>query len=199
MENTFTSGETMEENVVTINGHAIRKFIYRSTVAYFLRLPDGNLNGAGYPIQESRSLQKLYNGKTTTIDAVDGSTHYSSLGDLKETLKSIILLEASQSEQWVYHLADTDTTINLNDHSDHQHSSKLVQDVAQKLGKGKAHLYIDYHSNSLPLNVFDEDFIISAGTWGVKASGISDVGHYSTWDNGHNSWIGRQYYRTIKF
>src|SRR5579859_1652572 len=33
---------------VTINGHLARQVIYRNTVAYFMRLPDGGTEGAGY-------------------------------------------------------------------------------------------------------------------------------------------------------
>ena len=197
MENAFTSGEEMKEQLVTINGHAIRKYVYRNTVAYFLRIPDGSPDGAGYPLHEHRSLQKLYTGETTDINTVDGSTQYSSLNDLKTTLKALIELEASDTEKWTYHVADTAGSLNPNDHSDHQYSSKIVQDVARELGKGSINLYIDYHSNTLPLNVFDAHFLLCAGTWGATASGLSDMGHYSTWDNAHNSWIGRQYYRTV--
>lgn len=48
------------------------------------------------------------------------------------------------------------------------------------------------------MNIEGAEFLISAGTWGATASGLSDMGHYSTWDDVHNSWIGRQYFREEK-
>jgi len=36
---------------------------------------------------------------------------------------------------------------------------------------------------------------MSAATWGVTTAKIADHRHYSTWDDDHNSWIGKQYYR----
>ena len=58
-------------------------------------------------------------------------------------------------------------------------------------------LYTEYHTNSLSQNVFGSDYLVSAGTWGATASGLSDYFHGSTWDNSHNAWIGKQYYRRI--
>src|SRR5690606_25180658 len=46
-------------------------------------------------------------------------------------------------------------------------------------------------------NVFNEDYLISAGTWGATGSGLSDNFHNPTWDNIHNVWVGKQYFRTI--
>ena len=36
-----------------------------------------------------------------------------------------------------------------------------------------------------------------AATLGVTTSALGDLEHYSTWDNVHNAWIGRQYFRTL--
>ncbi len=199
MSNTFSEGlgSNMNKTTVTINGHQVLKFSYRNAIAYFLRLPDGNLNGNGYPLHNSTSLKKLYNGTISTISAIDGSTTYNSLSDLELTIQSIIETAANSIDQITFNLADDDSSINPGDHSDHINSSLILQDVAENIGGVTMNLYTEYATNSKPQNVLNEDLLISAGTWAATASGISDYAYNnSTWDTIHNVWIGKQYFRT---
>ncbi|MCB0466248.1 MAG: PIG-L family deacetylase, partial [Aequorivita sp.] len=199
MSNTFTNqgapGTNMNQTTVNVNGHQILKFSYRNAVMYFLRLPDGNYTGTGYPTTNNQSLEKLYNGSITNISAVDGSTTYSSLADLENTLKSIVQSESTGTLK--FNSADTNNSINPDDHSDHLHSSLIMQDVANLIGGVTLNLYSDYDIAIRPVNIFNNDLLINAGTWGATASGISDNSFFSTWDNDHNVWLYRQYYRTV--
>lgn len=199
MSNTFTNngapGTNMNQTTVNVNGHQILKFTYRNIVAYFLRLPDGDYRGTGYPGTNNQSLQKLYNGSITSISAVDGSSTYSSLTDLKNTLKSIVQTESTGSVK--FNIADHDASINPDDHSDHINSSLIMQDVANSIGGVTLNLYSEYDTAIRAVNVLNNDFLINAGTWGATASGISDKGYFSTWDNDHNVWLFRQYLRTV--
>ncbi|MCA0132814.1 PIG-L family deacetylase, partial [Winogradskyella alexanderae] len=201
MSNTFTSGAglgtDMNENNVTINGHQILKYSYRNIVAYFLRLPDGNLNGSGYTSTGNESVQRLYNGLISSISAVDGSTTYNSITDFTNTMQSLVELEANGSQLITFNIADDDASINPGDHSDHIYSSKIFQDVANSIGDVEMNLYSEYHTSERPQNIFENDYLVSAATWGVTASGLSDNFHYSTWDGTHNAWIGKQYYRVV--
>lgn len=200
MANTVTTGAglgtDMNETMVNINGHQIRKYTYRNTVAYFLRLPEGGEDGRGYSSFGYRSLQKFYNGTVTDYFAIDGTTTYSSLNDLQNTLKALIEIESEGSSNITLHVGDDNSSINPKDHSDHIYSSKILQNSVKTLNDVTIKLYTEYHTKNKSQNVFDYDFIISAGTWGVTASGLSDFFHRSTWDNGHNVWIGKQYFRT---
>ena len=199
MSNTFTNqgapGTNMNQTTVNVNGHQILKFSYRNAVIYFLRLPDGNYSGTGYSGTGNQSLQKLYNGSITTISAIDGSATYSSLVDLENTLKSIVQTEATGNIK--FNSADHDTSLNPDDHSDHVHSSLIMQDVANSIGGVTLNLYRDYHTAVLPINIFSDNLLINAGTWAATASGISDNSFFSTWDNDHNVWLYRQYFRTV--
>ncbi len=201
MSNAFTSGSglgaDMNKTTVTINGHQITKFTYRNAVAYFLRLPDGSPSGNGYVLHDYNSLRKLYDGSISSISAIDGSTTYSSISDLITTVQAIIETEANSTGNMVFNAADHDLSINPDDHSDHIYSSRIVQDVANNIGGVTRNLYIDYYTAVMEQNVFNDAFLISAGTWGATASGITDNYHYGTWDADHNVWIGKQYYRTI--
>jgi len=199
MSNTYTNagapGAEMNPTTVTLNGHSIAKYTYRNAEIYFLRLPDGNYSGPGYAGTNNESLQKLYSGTITSISAIDGSTTYTSLEDLKLTLKAIV--ETETNGQVFFNLADHDAAINPDDHSDHVHSSLIMQDVARLIGDIDLNLYSEYNTASQPINISGDDLMINAGTWGATASGISDKHFFSTWDNDHNKWLYRQYFRTV--
>ena len=199
MSNTFTNngapGTNMNQTIVNVNGHQVLKFSYRNIVTYFLRLPDGDYRGTGYPGTNNQSLQKLYNGSISTISAIDGSTTYTSLADLQNTLKFIVQSESTGNIK--FNLADHDASINPDDHSDHINSSLIMQGVASSIGGISMNLYSEYDIAIRPVNVFNDDFLINAGTWGATASGISDRNFFSTWDNDHNVWLYRQYFRTV--
>ena len=200
LTNTYGSGEgvgtEMNEKRVKLNGHDILRLNYRNCVVYLLRLPDGNGTGAGYPLHEKKSLQKFYEGKVENLPSIDNTTTYKNKKDLLKTLEALIKEEQIGNATEI-HLADTDPEQNPDDHSDHQTSSKLFQDTAKAIGNMRLYLYVNYASSNKPKNTSDDEFMLCAATWGVTTSALSDLDHYSTWDNVHNSWIGRQYYRLI--
>lgn len=186
----------MRSSQMQINQHAVLRYEFQNTVVYFLRLPDGNGTGVGYPLHNHESLERLYNQEVSTISTIDDTTTYRSLQDLKNTLHELIQLEKKGYANTEIHLADTDTTINPDDHSDHQTSSKIIQEVGSHFKSIVFYHYQNYVTSKKENNVSEEDYLISAATWGVTASGISDKEHYSTWDSVHNAWIGKQYFRT---
>jgi LmbE family N-acetylglucosaminyl deacetylase len=55
----------------------------------FMHLPDGNLNGQGFPANHSESLAQLDSGKLSVMHAVDGQSTYSS-SDLVNSITSIM-------------------------------------------------------------------------------------------------------------
>lgn len=190
-------GTNMNSSTVTINGHNIQRYTYGNTVSYFLRLPDGNYDGSGYPITNNQSLQNLYNGTISTISAINGSTTYISISDLETTVRLLIESEAGTSGTIEFNAADTDLSINPADHSDHRYSSFLLQNVANQIGNVTINLYQEYVTNVLPENVFGANLLLNAATWGVTNSGLTDMRAYTTWDEVHNVWVARQYYRTV--
>jgi hypothetical protein len=190
-------GSEMNATQVLINGHLVLRYVYSNAVAYFLRLPDGNYTGVGYPIHNDGSLKKFYEGSVASISAIDYSTKYESLNDLIKTIGDLVTLESKEIGEITFNIADTNAEINPEDHSDHINSSLIMQNVAKQLKMPSVRLYEEYATNKKDLNVFDDGFLISAGTWGATASGLSDFYHNSTWNEGHNVWIGRQYFRDV--
>lgn len=201
MSNTFTNngapGSNMNQTIVTVNGQQLLKFSYRNIVAYFLRLPDGNYYGDGYPLTNNKSLQKIFTGSVPNISAIDGTATYSSLANLEATLQAIVTSEMIPSSNVTFNVADNDAGVNPDDHSDHIYASLIMQDVANNIGGVNLNLYSEYDTAIRAQNVFSNDYMISVGTWAATASGLSDKSYFSTWDNDHNVWIGKQYFRTV--
>jgi hypothetical protein len=190
-------GNQMNGTQVIINGHSLLRYSYANAVVYFLRLPDGNFNGEGYPLHNHSSLKHFYEGSGTTISVIDHSTTYNSAEDLINTIAGLIKSETLSLENLEFNIADTNADINPDDHSDHLHSSLFMQKVAGNLGLKSVKLFQEYSTKAKPMNVFDNDFLTCAGTWGATASGLSDYYHPSTWNEDHNVWIGRQYFREV--
>ncbi|MGM5470107.1 PIG-L family deacetylase [Flavobacteriaceae bacterium LMO-SS05] len=190
-------GAEMNKTQVLINGHLILRYSYNNAAAYFLRLPDGNYSGEGFPIHNHASVQKFYEGSVTSISAIDNSTTYHSLEDITTTITSLVAMETTTSDQVVFNIADTDSKRNPKDHSDHIHSSFIIQKVAAGLNIPSVRMYEEYATNLKEKNMDDDAFLVCAGTWGATASGLSDYFHDSTWNDEHNIWIGRQYFRDV--
>ena len=201
LSNTHTTGaglgDEMERTYVSLNHHKVLRYQYRNCVIYLLRFPDGNGQGTGYELHQFKTLAKLFDGKSQDVPTIDKSTIYKDREDLETTIKALILKEQIGKNTEI-HLADTDQKNNPDDHSDHQTSSKFFQTVAREIGGITLYLYTNYASAQLDKNVPEEGFLVSAAAWGVTTAHIADNRHYSTWDDVHNSWIGRQYYRIIK-
>lgn len=80
----------------------------------FLRLPDGNLDGSGFPDTDNESIAKLEAGSIASITTVDGQESYTS-AKLTATLEALIQLYAPNT----VNTQSDDTGFSVADHSDH--------------------------------------------------------------------------------
>ena len=137
----------------TVNGHAIRRCVKGKAVSYYMRLPDGNGEGQGYPPAYG-SLAKLRAGTISTLTAVDASSSYSSWSDLVATIRGIVSFEAAGLTDPVLavHAPETDRVPNGSDHSDHLATGDLVQ--AAMVGRPwNAFWYVGYQTIHSPPNL----------------------------------------------
>lgn len=177
----------------SFNGHTIAYWQYKNTVSYFLRLPDGFPDGS-----RTGSLQQLYEKKVSSTSALDGSATYVGWQSLVTTLQQLIQYEkGSLSSMWL-NAADTDKTKNPNDHSDHYYSSMAAQQAVASLGCNKA-LYVDYASAGMTPNVPTGELIDKSGTLAAYTKVMDDGGFTDrdSWDDGHVTWLSRNYFRTV--
>lgn len=112
----------------TVKGHNIQRTTFtdpdgnKRAVLYSLRLPDGNMSGAGFPSQSDQSIEKLQSGEIQGITTVDGSTTYDSWDDLVGTIQTIMSNENPDPSQKPWVNANQcwyDTDASPKDHPDH--------------------------------------------------------------------------------
>ena len=128
-----------------VAGHAITRCSLGSSVSYFLRLPDGNRNGAGFRRNRFESLRKLRTDRIADIRAVDGSARYTDWQDLRATVGALVRLvtDSSQSSEMVLLTTDPSVRINPHDHYDHRIAGKLVESLLRANG-WSGRYYIGY-------------------------------------------------------
>src|SRR5262245_19617850 len=78
------------DSVGSLSGHAIQRWLYRNTVSYFMRLPDGSPPGTGYVATGEQSLKRLHEGAIHTMTSIDSSATYQGWSDLRTTLRTLI-------------------------------------------------------------------------------------------------------------
>jgi hypothetical protein len=178
-----------------INGHRIYRVEYRNTAVYFLRLPDGSLEGAGYKETGFQSLKRLAEGKTRTITAVDGSAIYKGWGDLVATIRGILDRERGQASSVQLNLPDPDEAINPGDHPDHLMTGKAVLEAAKDIACASQFLYTGYAGAKLPENLNSAQKEQEISVFAATVIGLLALDHTSTWQPHYREFLGRNYYR----
>lgn len=129
-------------SIAVVHTHSIRRCAAGGTVSWFLRLPDGRRNGAGFARYGNQSLRKLRRRTITSVTTVDRSATYHGWADLSATVAD--LLEAGESTgSTTIHTTDPSITINPHDHFDHRMAGLLVQEVRQGRNR-QAWYYVGY-------------------------------------------------------
>ncbi len=183
------------DSVASVSGHAVKRWLYRNTVSYFLRLPDGGVEGAGYTNTGLQSLKQLHEGAIPAMTAIDGSSTYGGWADLVGTLRKLIDQErATCTNVWV-NLPDPDMARNIGDHPDHQHMARgVLEGIADLRWINKA-FYLNYVTAKMAENMSTPDREIEAGTFAALVAGLTALDHPSSWEPMHRSWLSRHYVR----
>lgn len=116
---------------VKVLAHSIRKCLIGNTESYFLRLPDGKRNGAGFAGRGYQSLKKLRSKKISTIATVDGNEAYVGWNDLLSTVETLIKSNSGGGGVLI-HSTDPSIPANPHDHFDHRLAGLLVADLRKK-------------------------------------------------------------------
>jgi LmbE family N-acetylglucosaminyl deacetylase len=157
----------------------------------FMRLPDGNGDGSGYPNNNFESLQKLWQASISQIHAVNGSSAYtkSGLTSTLTTLMSSLQPDTVRTQDYVDAFGDVD-------HSDHIATAYFTRAAHQ--GYTTPHQligYMDYATNDLAQNVFDPDLTAKRNAFNSYL-GFDEAPCGSPPNCGNNDyagWIKRQY------
>ena len=124
----------------------------------FMHLPDGNRRGTGNAIHQHQSLMRLWLGEIDAIDAVDGSTSYTS-GDLRRTLTALIddfHTDTLRAQDWTM-------DFRTGDNADHTAAARYVRAAAaQSVSSHRLLAYAGYPSWTQPANVNGRDLGLKA-------------------------------------
>jgi LmbE family N-acetylglucosaminyl deacetylase len=131
-----------ECSTARVLAHSIQRCVIANTVSYFLRLPDGKRNGAGFTRYGFQSLRKLRQKKATAMTAVDGSATYRGWSDLMATIRSLISTDSANTRTVVL-TTDPSKRVNPHDHFDHRVAGLLVNDLRPTQG-WTAEYYVGY-------------------------------------------------------
>jgi len=179
---------------MTFNGHSIYRVSYGQAIGYFLRVPDGHWTGAGYYDTGFQSLKHLNEGDAV-LAAVDGSTVYHGWSDLTKTMRAIIDYERGRAAQVQLNVADLDSHINPQDHSDHLMTAKAALDAVSDLACVRRVSYVDYASAKLPQNLNAEQRDMESSVFAVTLAGVLAYDHGTSWHHYDQSFVGRNYFR----
>ena len=177
-------------------GHQVARHTYANAVAYFLRIHDGKIVNGDDSVEHPLALDRLRTGTSAETKAIDGSATYAGWADLVTTLEAIVTSERAPGTALNLHIAELDEKRNPGDHPDHRAVAFAMEEVANRLPCARVSRHEEYATRDRKINVIGYHYMIDAGTWAATASGLSDLHAGSTWEPGHNAWVGRDYHRT---
>lgn len=139
-----STGQGFETDTVSVNGHELLRYRGGAWTSYFLRLPDGNVDGGGFPATGHQSLSGLRDGDLDGLDSLPTrglpSQHYTSWSDVVGTLREILALErdgATNAHPWL-NSPDHDRSLNPGDHPDHYATADALAEFAAEDGYHRA-------------------------------------------------------------
>jgi len=129
---------------IIVRQHTIAHCKLGVSDSYFLRLPDGNRNGAGFARNHFESLRKLRANRVSSVSAVDSSTRYTDWQDLGATVSMLVRMVADSARaNPVLHTTDPSIRVNPHDHYDHRIAGKLVEILLRANG-WEGRYYVGY-------------------------------------------------------
>lgn len=177
----YESGGTKERN-----GHRINYWSINNASCYFLRLPDGGLDGAGFSTCGFQGLNRLKAGHA--LNAVDDSTTYQNWADFYNTLQGIIHHETEETNNaWVHYLSP-DKSYNPDDHADHWATGEALQ-AMPVINKLQQVLYAGYSTGITADTLQPTDLFWKAGMFAAYEKAVFDLSGYSTLHEGVQTYI----------
>ena len=195
MADTDHEPSVRNESSAMVNAHRIFRIAYRNTVSYFLRVPDGNIKGEGFAETGFQSLLRLHKGAIAKMTAVDGSTEYRGWDDLVRTVRAIVDAERGRASLVQINVAETDQTINPDDHADHLMTAQAALDAVKDMACVRRVSYVDYASAKLPENLNAQQRDMESSVFAVTLAGVQAFDHSTSWRHYDGSYVGRNYFR----
>jgi LmbE family N-acetylglucosaminyl deacetylase len=179
-------------NTVNVRGHQLTASYYRNTVVYFLRLPDGGVQGQGFARYNHQSLRKLRNRQINSISSIDGVNTYTSWDDLTSTVREVIRREVRTGCALWVNSSNPDVAHNPNDHPDHVATGNLTDDATRAMNCRRM-LYMGYNTSRRPVNLNPTQTANQTALFAAYCRSMAEAGQPTGWQPDHLCWLGRQY------
>ncbi|KPV77033.1 uncharacterized protein RHOBADRAFT_12165, partial [Rhodotorula graminis WP1] len=158
------------------------------------RLPDGNMDGSGFPSTGYQSLRNLYFGSISSIRNQPGTATFT-LSTLKAALAEIL---TARQPSWVRTL-DNLSDFDAGDHADHLASARIATDVASQFSNASTAGYMGYPAQNFAptMGLDDGSFIAKCNAFfaytpydSAECQSLSEC-----WSAGRGEvyWLLRQY------
>ena len=155
----------------------------------FLRLPDGNTDGSGFPAYNYQSLLKLWNGTITTMNPVDGSPGYTAQS-LVNTLVSLM----NTFQPSIIRTQDYAGYIGDDDHADHHVTAWFTRAASQRYTTPHQLIgYLGYDGQYRAQNVSGADLTGKTNAFDAYAQVTGVCSDPSCSGTAYPAWLGRQY------
>ncbi|TGD78538.1 PIG-L family deacetylase [Hymenobacter wooponensis] len=184
------SGGVPTTKTITVKGHTVVMQRYRNTVAFSLRLPDGNLDGKGQPRGGFQSMRQLFKDGRS-MSPLDGGAPYVSWDDLIQTIQRILKKEVGD-ERVSVHAPQPDERHNPRDHSDHRMAGVVALAATSNI-ECRTLLYVGYDSRRRPTNLQPLQTANQRAVYQAYSETMTSRGQPSGWEPSHLQFIGRQY------
>jgi hypothetical protein len=159
--------------------HHIHYWSIDRVTCFFLRLPDGNLDGNGFSSNYNQSLSKFREREAVTITAIDKSTTYNDWLNFYTTLQTIIYSESLGIDEKLINYLNPDPHTNPNDHIDHIVTGQAIQQMAT-LSDLRQALFVGYSVSDVQENLQGADLFWKAGMFAAYEKAVFDRSGYST-------------------
>lgn len=161
------------------NTHDVAYSMINNTTSYFLRLPDGNLDGCGFAKYNFQSLAKLKENKIESIEAIDNSATYKSWADFTLTLEAILTHEIELIHNIHINYPNPDKVKNCDDHLDHLMVGKAMENLSIQQ-KSTRFLFTGYDVSAKPEMLSPTELFWKTGAFAAYEKTVYDICGYST-------------------
>lgn len=170
------------------NNHTVHYWSVNNTTSYFLRLPDGNLDGSGFAGCDFQSLAKFKSAQINAITAMDNSAIYHNWAEFITTIESIISLESNGITNIRIHYLNPDEDMNPGDHADHIATGIALQSMTN-IATLHQLLFVGYSVGSVMEDLPLTDLFWKAGMLAVYEKAVYDLCGYSTLQENIDTYV----------
>lgn len=189
---------TVKNKFVSIRNKKVALTTVNNSSFYFLRLPDGGMEGKGFPQYNNQSLSKIRLGAIDCIKTVDSISTYDSFLQISQVINDLVKLEMRSShitrtEDVTVHFPEFDHTINPKDHNDHFNTALLLQS-ADVYRTAKKYAYVHYETQHAAPKLIGTNLFWKIGMFCVYHQTVLTLYGHSTIDESpeYNVWCTKE-------